>query len=154
MNTTRIPYSSLPDAGLFRRLAALVYDGLLILALWFTSVGVAVILHGNEAIDARLMQWVGLPALWLETALFYGWFWLHGGQTLGMRAWRLQLTGVDARGEARAVTVRDCAVRSLVGTLSVGVALLGMLWVIVNGRTWHDSASRTRVVVLPKDAKR
>lgn len=154
MNTIHIPYSSLPDAGLFRRLAALVYDGLLILALWFTSVGAAVILHGNEAIDPRLMQWIGLPALWLEAAAFYGWFWLHGGQTLGMRAWRLRLVGIDALGESRPLTVRDCAVRSLVGTVSLAAALLGMLWVIVSGRTWHDSASRTRVVVLPKEATR
>lgn len=153
MTDTRIPYSSLPDAGLSRRLAALVYDGLLLLALWFTSVGIAVILHGNEAIDPRLMQWVGLPLLWAETAAFYAWFWLHGGQTLGMRAWRLRLVGVDERGEGRSVTLRDCLIRSLAGTLSLVVAGLGLLWVVVSGRTWHDTASRTRVVLLPKDAK-
>lgn len=144
---TRVLFSDLPDAGLWRRLAAAVYDGLLLLALWFVSVGLVIIANHGEAIDPRLMQGLGLPLLWLMTAGFYAWFWLHGGQTLGMRAWRLRVVTDNHR----ALTIRDCLIRAAVGTLSLLCALLGFFWVLITGRTWHDLASHTRVVVLPKN---
>ena len=100
---TRIPFYDLPDAGLWRRFAAAVYDGLLLLALWFVSTGIVVIFNGNEAIDPQRMQLFALPALWLMTFAFYAWFWRHGGQTLGMRSWRLRVVAIDNR----ALTWRD-----------------------------------------------
>jgi uncharacterized RDD family membrane protein YckC len=30
--------------------------------------------------------------------LFFGWFWTHGGQTLGMRAWKIRLQRTDGKG--------------------------------------------------------
>lgn len=159
---SRIPFSELPDARLWRRLAAGVYDGLLVLAAWFVLGLAYAVLRSTvqppdpggpiePLVPLHVAPWVLPPLLWLVTFAFYGWFWRHGGQTLGMQAWRLRLVTDDQR----PLRWRDCALRCLVGTVSLLAGLAGFLWVLVDreGRTWHDRASRTRVVLLPKDAK-
>lgn len=147
---TQVLFADMPDASPWRRLAAAVYDGLLLLAAWFSLTGLLVLLNHNQAVPPATMQWIGLPLLFAIATAFYGWFWLHGGQTLGMRAWRLRLVTVDRR----PLRFRDCVVRCVVGLLSLACGLLGWLWVLVDRehRAWHDRASRTRVVRLPKDA--
>lgn len=157
--TTRIPFRELPDAGLWRRLAAAVYDGLLLLAIWFVT-GFAIAIAESAArppnatgpieplLPPELGPYVTLPLLWVSAALFYGWFWRHGGQTLGMKTWRLRLVTADDR----PLGWSDCFARCAAGTFSWLLFGAGYLWVLLHGRSWHDLATRTRVVVLPKDA--
>ena len=133
------------------------YWPFLLLALWFVlGFALAIVestIHPPDMsgaikplVPAHLAPFVTLPALWLLSALFYGWFWRHGGQTLGMKTWQLRLVTSDDR----PLGSKDVLVRAAVGTLSLLAGGLGFFWVIVNGRTWHDMASRTRVVVIPK----
>ncbi len=77
---------------------------------------------------------------------FHLWFWTHGGQTLGMRAWRLRLVSDDGD----KVTLRQALVRYAVAILSWLVLGLGFLWILFDGkkRAWHDIASRTRLVLV------
>jgi uncharacterized RDD family membrane protein YckC len=80
-------------APLWRRLAAACYDALLLLAIWMVALLAALFaqqlfgLARNDHADALLLFLAGLG--------FFGWSWTHGGQTLGMRAWRLQLRRDD-----------------------------------------------------------
>lgn len=74
---------------LARRLAAISYDGLLLLAVLLLASAVLIPLtHAGTA--PAYSPWRTLYLL-LVSFGFFGWFWTHGGQTLGMRAWRLQL---------------------------------------------------------------
>lgn len=154
----KVLFRDLPDAGLWRRLAAGFYDALLLLAIWFVlGFALAVIestinppdMQGviQPLVPAHLAPFVTLPVLWLVSAGFYGWFWLHGGQTLGMKTWRLRLVTADGR----PLSVGTALKRALVGTLSLVCLGAGFAWLLVAGRTWHDFASGTRVVVLPKE---
>jgi len=154
----KVLFRDLPDAGLWRRVAAGFYDALLLLALWFVLGFVAAVIESainppdmqgaiRPLVPEALAPFVILPALWLVSALFYGWFWRHGGQTLGMKTWRLRLVTSDGR----PMSARDVLVRAVVGTVSLFLLAAGFLWVLFAGRTWHDLASRTRVVVLPKE---
>jgi len=59
-------------AGLLRRLAAMVYDGLLVLAIWMVTLLAMVLANGGEAVFGALVQSV----LFLETFVFFAWFWL------------------------------------------------------------------------------
>jgi len=79
---------------------------------------------------------------------FFTWFWTHGGQTLGMRAWRLKLLSRDGQ----AVTLRQALVRLAGALLSLLPAGLGLLWVLIDPQrcAWHDRLSDTRLIVLPK----
>ena len=80
---------------------------------------------------------------------FFAYFWTHGGQTLGMRAWRLRLLRADG---AR-LTCSDAALRWLTAWISALPAGLGYLWALVDreGLMWHDRWSGTRVTLVAKD---
>ena len=91
--------------GLPRRLAAIGYDSLLLGAVLFVAtalaIGLTVMVIGSEAFKAA-NPLSGNPFfrtwLLLVCFFFYGGFWVCGGQTLGMRAWRLRIQQRDGRG--------------------------------------------------------
>jgi len=132
-----------PSAGapLWRRLAALLYDALLLLALLFLATAAAMAVHAGRLDPQSLGFRIYLG---MVVALFYAWFWSHGGQTLGMRAWRLRL---ETRSGGPVGWNRALA-RFVVAWL---VPVAGLLWVAFDpGRhALHDRLTRTRVVLLP-----
>lgn len=80
---------SLTPAPLWRRLTAAGYDALLLLALWMVTVLIDVFVRDAASLPSHT---AALRVVMFAIGLaFFGWFWLHGGQTLGMRAWRLRL---------------------------------------------------------------
>ncbi len=74
--------------GLLRRLGAIAYDGLLLIALWMV-LGLLVVILGNTTgiYSPRAHFVLNLLVAW---GFFY-WFWTRTGQTLGMQAWNIQL---------------------------------------------------------------
>lgn len=135
-------------APLWRRLAAALYDGLLLLALWMVLALLEALVRQGLALpyDARALR----ALLFLSGLAFFGWFWTHGGQTLGMRAWRLQVRCHD--GES--LGWLTAALRYAAAWLAWLPLGLGVAWCVVDAqrRAWHDRLSGTEVVVLPKPA--
>lgn len=142
MNTVATP----PAAGLVRRLMACLYDTLLLLALWMSATLLWLPLTGGEAIAGPLYPLYKASLLLIALAFFCG-FWCRAGQTLGMRAWHLRVEQPNGR----RISLRQALIRCAVAPLSWAVAGLGFIWVLVDreGRSWHDIASGTRVVVAP-----
>jgi len=134
---------------LLRRLAAGLYDGLLVIALLVIPTLLAMALRGGEPIPPGDLLFQAL--LLLTVGGFFTWFWSHGGQTLGMRAWRLR---VEQQSGAP-LTMRTALLRFGVGLLSLAVFGLGLVWILFDADklAWHDRATGTRVVVLPKQKK-
>ena len=144
-----MPDQPSPDtpAGFFKRAFAFFYDLLLMAAMYFIIGGVAVAINGGEKI----------PLLWsllISTAIFpgcilafYYWFWKRCGQTLGMQAWRLKLIADNPP-----VTFKLVSIRYIASILGLACAGIGFFWMIIDsqGRTWHDIASRSRIVQMPK----
>lgn len=130
-----------PAPGLPRRLAAMLYDGLVLCALLMVAGAAWVALHraaappGDGAFRAYLL---------VVCALFYAGFWSRG-ETLGLRAWKLRIVGPDGRppGWGRAL------LRFAAAILSWLPAGLGFLWVLVDRDrlAWHDRLSGTRLVL-------
>jgi uncharacterized RDD family membrane protein YckC len=131
-------------AGLLRRLAALAYDTLLLTALLMCFTLVVLLVRGGEAIPAG--TWWFQLALLAVTATFFAGFWTHGGQTLGMRAWRLRVVAADGG----AVSYERALLRFVAAWISLAVAGLGFWWSLVDPERccWHDRLSGTRVVRL------
>lgn len=130
-------------AGLFRRLAAMVYDALLITAILMTTVTIIVALT-NAAVPGRVV----LGLLFLESFAFFAYFWMFRGQTLGMLAWRMSISA----GSGYRMTFSQALLRyfgALVGFAAFG---LGYLWILVDAqkRAWPDLISDTRVLFTPK----
>jgi uncharacterized RDD family membrane protein YckC len=136
--------------NLWRHLAALFYDSLLLAALWVLAAALVVVPLGlffgitSNAIAHNILFRIYLFAL--VPALFFGGFWLRGGQTLGMRAWRIQVVRTDGQPLSMGNALR----RLIAAILSWGVFGCGFFWALIDreGRTWHDRLSGTRLVML------
>ncbi len=135
---------------LARRIAALVYDTFLILALIFATGAVVLALRGGVMPPVNT-SWYSLLLAAVPVA-FYLWFWLHGGQTLGMRAWGLTLRGASGA----ELAAPACALRLGIACLSLAAGGLGFLWTLVppKHRSWHGLASGTEIDYAPRQKKR
>lgn len=138
---------SLPTAPLWKRLAALFYDSLLLFALLMVANAAAFAIKRGVIDPHNLLYQLYLL---MVAALFFCGFWVVGGQTLGMRTWRLRVQCRDGRplGWWRALW------RFLLAVPSVALAAIGLWWMLVDrdGLALHDRLSGSTVVMLPKDA--
>jgi uncharacterized RDD family membrane protein YckC len=134
------------------RLLAALYDLLPVLALWMLLSAVVLTLRGNQPLAAwSAGQWLLWLGCWAITGLYFVVSWLRGGQTLGMRPWRLRVC--DQSGNKPAFSM--LCLRYAMASVSLLVFGLGFLWSLFDPerRTWHDIVSGTRLLRLPKLAK-
>lgn len=121
-----------------RRVAAAFYDALALIGIWFVVGGIAVGLHHGEAVPVHTLgfQLVLLIAAW---AYFAG-CWRRGGQTLGMKSWRIRV--VD-RASGSALSWRQVSVRFVVGVLH---------WLPLAVAAWAWFSPNPRLVVIAAGA--
>lgn len=151
------PVTEKPRALVFWRLFALLYDAFPVIALWFVAsltFTLAYTFGGHHDAHQNIapfspLQWLLWGVCWTMAGLYAVLSWRRGGQTLGMRPWRLRVVGADGgRPSWRASWIRYA-----VGSLSLCAAGLGFWWAWVDRDrlTWHDRASGTRMI---REAKR
>lgn len=135
----------------YRRCGAILYDSLLILALLIIGTVLLLFLTQGQAISAG-------NTFYQAYLLFLGggfiiWFWVHGGQTTGMAAWRLRLVTF----EDKPITVKQAVLRLLIAMPSCLLGGLGLFWSIwdKNNMTVYDRLSKTKLVLItyPKRKK-
>jgi uncharacterized RDD family membrane protein YckC len=139
--------SDATSAPLARRLAALLYDALVLLGLLFVFTLLLIFARGGRVIAAG--------TLWYDASLvavafaFCGLSWTRGGQTVGMKAWRIRVVARDGA----AVDWPRAALRFFASWLSLLPAGLGYWWALVDRERccWHDRLSGTRVIREPAD---
>ncbi len=135
------------NAGLFRRLAAMFYDLLLMVALWFVATFAMLPLTGGEAILASSQGLLGhfYHALLLLLAVaYFGFCWTRGGQTLGMKAWRIRLERMDGRSPGWG----DALIRFTSGAASLLLAVFGLWRLRASGWSWSDLAGVSLLLPL------
>ena len=150
-------------AGFIKRLAALVYDSLVAVAVGMCAALVMIVsmvvlfengildkqgyeqssdVIQNSALYASIIQvWV---LLWVIG--FFLWFWKHGGQTIGMRAWRLRLYSMNDE---------PVAYGRLVIRLVTSFGGMGTLLTLFDYKSklaLQDRASQLEVLALTKEA--
>lgn len=144
-----IDIQSAATPSLLRRLAAIFYDSLLLIGVLLAAVALITVptglIWGVEPDPAGLAFRAYLVVV---IALFFVYFWTHGGQTLGMRAWRLRVL----RDDGTPLSGRDAGLRLLLAAVSWAPLGAGYVWALfdADGLCWHDRASRTRLVLLRK----
>ena len=134
--------------SLGRRLAAIFYDTILLIALLAIANFLLIIIMGNELAATVSTN----PLIYIYylgvSLLFFGWFWTHGGQTLGMRVWRTKV-----------ISETEEPLSWSQATIRFGMAILswvslgaGFIWALFDNenRGWHDRASNSRLIVIPK----
>jgi uncharacterized RDD family membrane protein YckC len=164
---TAPPPPDLGPAPLWRRLVALIYDGLLYIALLMTGLVLSLpfvsFFVANNA-QTPLHNYHVLEAYAFIVGLgFFGWSWARGGQTLGMRVWRLQVRRLDGAGLRGPIAVLRFATGYGVlvaglwaskhwGVAAGGIALLQYLPALLSerGQAVNDYVAGTEVVTLPR----
>ena len=137
-----IPPDPLARPGLLRHLAALLYDGLLLASVYFVLTAILIAFRGGEAFSPAHP---GYSLFLIVTGLgFFSWFWTHGGQTLGMRAWGLRIESLNGR----PCKWPQALLRGIWALLGGSILGLGYLWCLVDreGRTFQDHRSGTRLI--------
>ncbi len=139
------------NTGLLRRLAAILYDALLVIALLFLATIPFIAVRGGEPVETgENLFYRGVLAL-VVYAFFVG-FWSRSGRTLGMQSWGLQLQTNDDK----IPSFGQASIRFFAALLSWAPAGLGFLWQLwdKDKLTWHDRISGTRLVYYPKLKKK
>jgi uncharacterized RDD family membrane protein YckC len=167
------PSDPLDTPGLARRLAAFVYEGVLL----FGVVMIAGYLYSALAQQRHALQGhAGLQAfLFAVLGVYFTWFWSHGGQTVAMRAWHVRLVTNEGRavGQGRAflrylaswiwfvpalATAWLAGMHSamqIFGSICAGVLVYALLALLHPRRQfWHDALCGTRLVTWQRSPGR
>ena len=133
---------------LLRRFAAIIYDSLLHLAVLMLAALPPVLLNGGAIqYDGTWLSAIksALLLVYFVAIIFFitGWCWTHGGQTLGMQAWRLRVVGQNDQ----PITWRQAWIRW--STACFGLANLSALF--ASSRLgWHERWSMTKTLFIEK----
>ncbi len=143
-----------------RRLGALFYDCLIVIAIEMMAAGVVIaVLHALLAMGVFSVDpyadvsdlltnhpfWSPVYTLYLAVVwiYFFVFFWTRAGQTLGMRAWKIQVRNADGS----PISATQALIR--LATSGFGLANLTVPF-DPKKRGFHDIWAKTQVVVLPK----
>ncbi len=144
--------SQSPDytVSLFRRIGAIFYDTILIASVIFIVAQWTLVIS-DEAKQHVLFQIAMLTNIFGVAFLYLGWFWIHGGQTVGMKAWRITLVSEDkfsADMDKPFISWRQAFIRYIASLVSWAVLGLGFLSSLINSQklTWHDRWSSSMLV--------
>jgi uncharacterized RDD family membrane protein YckC len=138
--------------GLVRRLAAMLYDSALVTAVLLIAMALVVVpmdlIFGAENFDATKLRSNPFYLAYLFCVMvgFHVYFWMRGGQTLGMRAWRLRVL----RNDGQPLKFSDALLRYFTAILSWAALGMGFIWILLDkeGLAWHDRISKTRLVLI------
>ncbi|MDP3537718.1 MAG: RDD family protein [Azonexus sp.] len=131
-----------PPATIGRRLASMLYEGLVVFS----------ILLIGFWIPQALLSGIGIVfnarGLWLHVfvllMLYFLWFWLNGGQTLPMKTWKLRIVNSDGSPPRPA----QALLRYLAAWPSIVLFGLGIAWALIDRdkQFFHDRIAGTRIV--------
>ena len=137
--------------SLLRRIGAMLYDALLMLALLFLTTIPFIAMRGGEPVEAGSNLPYQITLAVIIFAFFVG-FWSRSGRTLGMQSWGLRAETSDGQ----IPSVGQASIRffaSILSWLPVGLGFLWQLW-DKEKLTWHDRLSGTRLMHYPKQQNR
>ncbi len=135
-------------APLFIRLAAMVYEFLLVAAVAFIASFIALPLVG----DLHTPWQRHLYQAWLVAVMFgyFAAFWLRSGQTLAMKTWRIRLVSRDGG----RIGLRQAALRFVLALAGILAGGAGLWWALADRdrQFFHDRIAGTRLVRVPSPA--
>ncbi len=128
---------------MFKRLAAIFYDSLCLFSLFFLATLILIFFTKGESIASNNIAYDLFLAL--TTYLYFVWQWVNGGQTLGMRTWKIRLYQNDER----PVSWFRASSRFALASLSFITLGMGFIWALfdANRLTFHDRYSRTLLLL-------
>ena len=176
----------LPAATIPRIIGAWLYDFLLLCTVWLVAGIVYIIpaqffleVDSNQVQNLSSTQFTG-PIyyfyMFFITWYFFAWFWIHGGQTLGLRSWSLKVQTPAGQPLTWIMTLIRFVVAGspwlialfvydqLTNTFKINsgyvyfsflLGFVGLLPILIDKRqrSLQDIISKTQIVKLPKQKK-
>jgi len=105
------------------------------------------VLNGGKAVEqGHALYPVLVFSLAAMIYLYFTWFWVNGGQTLGMKTWKIRLVTLDGS----RFSWRSASIRVVISIVSWCCFGLGFLWSLFDRRRrcWHDIASKSALLDL------
>ena len=132
---------SLPAAGLCRRISAIIYESLLLLALLFIADYLFLALTHNTS--SPLFKTLLQVYLLLMMASYFSWSWLRG-QTLAMKTWRIRIVNQ----EGAPITLKQALLRFALAFLLIPAFGISLIWALFDRdkQFLHDRLANTRLV--------
>ena len=127
--------------GIGRRLASMLYEGLVVFAVLIGFLLPQIVLNAfGLAIPGRLL-WLHVLVLLM---VYFVWFWLNGGQTLPMKTWKLRLAGSDGA----SLRPPQAILRYLAAWPSILLCGFGLFWAVFDRdrQFLHDRIAGTCIV--------
>lgn len=126
------------------RLLAIIYDAVVAIALLMISSAIVVLINaGDPVTPGGLSSFFAFLFFWIVLGAYAILSWRIGGQTLGMRAWRLKvLTATGTQPSWKSLCIRYILASSMLG--------LGAFWSLFDQqrRAFYDMLSGTALVRL------
>jgi uncharacterized RDD family membrane protein YckC len=135
-----------PIPGLRRRLAAMAYESLLVLGVLSVTFMIPHVALGL-GFEIVLPGYVLFAHIFLVLGAYFIWYWSHGGQTLAMQTWKLQIStpsGITP-------TLPTLVLRYVLAWPSILFYGAGLIWSIFDRdrQFLHDRLAGTRVIMKP-----
>ena len=133
------------SVSIFPRLAAGIYDALLMLGVWFTVGSLALIIQyiitGNIG---SWPSWLGLSLVILSTWSYFIFFWLYGGKTLGMSSWKIKVVNPDNKN----LSIAQLSIKFVINILTFALCGVPLIFVLLHKDkiSLSDYLSKTRVI--------
>jgi uncharacterized RDD family membrane protein YckC len=135
------------NCSLIRRLAAILYDSILLFSVFFFATFILISLIANGEIES------GNPLytvyLIILAYLYFCWHWVKGRQTLGMNCWSIFVV-TDSNAS---LNWKQASFRYFASLLSLLIFGLGFIWALFDKEkiTLHDRLSKTKLIVNKKN---
>lgn len=132
-----------PLPSIRRRLSSLAYESLLILGVLAAAFMVPQLVI-TALLDRALPGWVLLVHVFAVLGGYFLWYWHHGGQTLAMQTWKLQLRAQDGSTPSR----QQLVLRYLLAWPCLLLYGAGLIWALFDRdrQFLHDRLAGTRIV--------
>jgi uncharacterized RDD family membrane protein YckC len=132
------------NAGLMRRLLALLYDSILIIGIYMSYVILVTYLNGS-ALESQLEILFLQFSFVIFIFLFYCYFWkFNNGQTLGMQVWKIKLVSLGNE----EININKMVLRCALSMIFSLVFLSNFIFIIFNKerKTLGDYFSKTKLL--------
>jgi uncharacterized RDD family membrane protein YckC len=133
-------------APFLARIAAMVYESLLVVAVVFVASFLIIPVVGELKApwQRHLFQIYILGVLFA----YFAAFWLRSGQTLAMKTWRIRLVTVNGD----RLTLKQAALRFVLALLGLLLGGIGFWWALIDRdrQFLHDRIVGTRLIRVPR----
>lgn len=127
--------------NVLKHIAAFVYDVFPVIGILIVTSGITLILRTGDEVQAH--TWWFQVFIFCEIALYYIYFWKVGGQTIGMKAWKIHIKPNNEN--QHQLSWKQASMRFIVGLFSTAFLGAGLYWKFFSkdGRSWMDLASNS-----------